>query len=183
MKKYKKYGFAAFKSGKYELAKVYFSLAKDFFLVEDLFLLISLCGCASKDPKRANFIFDLYISKKKSSIELSPLVYELENYNNNIPQQKMANIDCDLAISYEEFMDILKKKKSKEIIENLLFSRTKLVISSKKDFLNFINLLADYNMTELGIEYLEMMLSIYAWDEDIKIILNKMHKNENTNAK
>lgn len=176
MSDYKKLGNKAFKTGKFDLAKTYFSLAIDDENKEEIMFLVSLCEVAKKSRDDANLLFDFYIfniKEKRDFDNLNSLLLTIEEDTQD--EQLNEVLTKEHAIGYEEFKQVVLRHKSfKEGLEGVMVS-TKLIIKDRDNFLDFIENLLDNEMYEAGIQYFEMFIEIHgSWDEQIKVIAQKI---------
>jgi len=79
------------------------------------------------------------------------------------------------GILYEDFMQILHENNNnfKEVFENIMFS-TKVIITKKEDFLNFLDQLIDNGYNEMAMNYLENALSVYPTDLKLRELVDKV---------
>jgi hypothetical protein len=83
------------------------------------------------------------------------------------------------GILYKDFKDIINNGESfKETFENVMFS-TRVVITKKEDFIDFLENLIEHNFTEMALTYLENALSVYPSDMFLRKLLKKLLKGKN----
>jgi len=66
----------------------------------------------------------------------------------------------------------------KETFENIMFS-TKVIITEKEDFIDFLDKLIEHNFTEMALTYLENALAIYPTDILLMKLLKKLAQGKN----
>ena len=83
------------------------------------------------------------------------------------------------AISYEDFKRAVYKDGSfKKVFENIMFS-TKVMISNKDDFLEFLGNLIKNDFIDMSINYLESAAVMFGGDERIDQLFKEIQKRQN----
>ncbi len=83
-------------------------------------------------------------------------------------------IDLEDGILYQDFKALLNSGENfKDTFENIMFS-TKVIITQKEDFIDFLENLIDNGYTEMALTYLENALSVFPTDESIRKLLKKL---------
>ncbi|MBL0708099.1 MAG: hypothetical protein JJW00_03535 [Sulfurimonas sp.] len=81
-------------------------------------------------------------------------------------------LEFEDGILYKDFKSIVEKGSDfKETFENIMFS-TRVIITQKEDFIDFLGNLIEYDFAEMALTYLENAINIYSSDE----LLIKLHK-------
>ena len=87
-------------------------------------------------------------------------------------------LDFEDGILYQDFKDIVDKGESfKETFENIMFS-TRVIITKKEDFIDFLDNLIEHGFAEMALTYLENALSVYPSDELLRKLLKKLAKSK-----
>ncbi|MFT7003062.1 MAG: tetratricopeptide (TPR) repeat protein [Sulfurimonas sp.] len=87
-------------------------------------------------------------------------------------------IELEDGILYQDFKSILESGKSfKETFENIMFS-TRVIITQKEDFIDFLDNLIENDFAEMALSYLENALSVYPSDELLRKLLKKLAKSK-----
>ncbi|WP_169777670.1 histidine kinase [Campylobacter mucosalis] len=171
---YKKLGLKNFKNGRYDDALKFFSLAYEQSKDENLLFFIMLCSLAKQSPEEAKMLFEYSFSKdnrnEDNSLDEILEVLESKNIGESI-------IDEQDAISYEDFKRLSQKDGFKSVFESVMFS-TKVMISNKDDFLEFVHNLIKNDFLEMGITYLESAAMMFAGDERIDGLLREIKKRQ-----
>lgn len=85
-------------------------------------------------------------------------------------------LELEDGILYEDFKKIVDNGESfKDTFENIMFS-TKVIITSKEDFIDFLDKLIEHNYTDMALTYLENALGVYPSDEMLQKLLKKLAK-------
>ena len=87
-------------------------------------------------------------------------------------------LEFEDGILYQDFKAILDKGGSfKETFENIMFS-TRVIITQKEDFIDFLENLIEHGFAEMALTYLENALSVYPSDELLRKLLKKLAKSK-----
>jgi len=95
----------------------------------------------------------------------------LEKLTELLSEPLRDKLEEENGILYEDFMQILHENGNnfKEVFENIMFS-TKVIITKKEDFFNFLDQLIDNGYNDMAINYLENALAVYPTDmKDMKL--------------
>ncbi|MEA3228135.1 MAG: hypothetical protein U9P38_03580 [Campylobacterota bacterium] len=85
-------------------------------------------------------------------------------------------IEYEDGILYNDFKQIVAESGDfKKIFENIMFS-TKVIITSKDDFLDFLDNLIENNFEKMALTYLENTIKSYPSDELLQKLLLKLSK-------
>jgi tetratricopeptide (TPR) repeat protein len=85
-------------------------------------------------------------------------------------------LEFEDGILYQDFKAIIDSGESfKETFENIMFS-TRVIITQKDDFIDFLDNLIEHNFTEMAIGYLENALAAFPSDDSIRKLLKKLAK-------
>ena len=71
------------------------------------------------------------------------------------------------GVRYDEFLQLIEDKGSfKSAFEDIMFS-TRVILTSKDEFIAFITLLIKNNFSQMAIDYLDNTHTIFQTDQDI----------------
>ena len=137
----------------------------------------------------AEALFDYYeVLKDENSDEADTIMNELlksmdssmDKLSEIFNDPLLDKLELEDGILYNDFKNILQNGgEFKETFENIMFS-SKVIITQKDDFLDFLENLIEYNFTEMALNYLENALSVYPGDERLGRLLKKLvDKGEN----
>ncbi len=85
-------------------------------------------------------------------------------------------VELEDGILYQDFKKLVDEGGNfKEIFENIMFS-TRVIITQKEDFVDFLDKLIENNFTEMALTYLENALSVYPSDMVLRKLLKKLAK-------
>ena len=85
-------------------------------------------------------------------------------------------VEQEDGILYQDFKKILDSGESfQDTFENIMFS-TKVIITEKEDFVDFLENLIEHGYTEMALSYLENALGVYPSDVSLQKLLKKLSK-------
>jgi len=133
--------------------------------------------------EEAQVIYYYYESKKESSDNPRAMVEQLIdsltsqlNEINDIFELIDADMTLDDGIEYEDFLDLIEQKENfKEAFEDAIFS-TRVIISKKWQFIDFIKKLTDNGYYSVALDYLEAHAPMYENDQDILTLYSLLPK-------
>jgi hypothetical protein len=83
-------------------------------------------------------------------------------------------LEFEDGILYSDFKKLLDEGADfKETFENIMFS-TKVLITQKEDFIDFLEKLIENGFSEMALAYLENALSLYPTDKVLAKLLKKL---------
>lgn len=89
-------------------------------------------------------------------------------------------LEFEDGILYQDFKKILEEGgEFRETFENIMFS-TRVIITQKDDFIDFLDRLIEHDFAEMALTYLENALSIYPSDALLRKLLKKLAKGKNS---
>jgi tetratricopeptide (TPR) repeat protein len=143
---------------------------------------VLLCDIGLEFPEEAQVLYYYYESKKDSSKNpkemIEQLVTSFEAQNNYIDIFKIIETDelFSEGIEYEDFLSLIESKENfKEAFEDAIFS-TKVIISQKWQFVDFIKKLTENGYYSVALEYLETHAPLYGNDQDILTLYSLLPK-------
>lgn len=179
--KYKNIAIKAFHDGNYELAKVCFSMLYEKKDYKFILTLINICELAKTNQNEAHTLFEIVLNKMKNKENIDDLDDVIEILESNF-DGLASNLMMQNAISYSEFMSLVKDNGNfKNTFENIMFS-SKVMITNKDDLLEFLDSLIQHGFIELGLNYLESAAQIFPNDERLHILIKQIsQRQENEN--
>ena len=89
-----------------------------------------------------------------------------------------SRLEFEDGILYQDFKAIVDSGASfKETFENIMFS-TRVIITKKEDFVDFLDNLIEHGFAEMALTYLENALSVYPSDKLLRKLLKKLAKSK-----
>ena len=131
--------------------------------------------------EEAQVLYFYYQSIKNSSENIKKAMEELiSNLIVSTKDDVYELIDADLAkydgIEYEDFLTLVETKENfKEAFEDAIFS-TKVIITKKWQFIDFIKKLTDNGYYSVALNYLEAHAPAYENDQDILTLYSLLPK-------
>jgi tetratricopeptide (TPR) repeat protein len=170
---------------------------KDFFTAKTLYALafnedeedfdvkagLILCSLADEYTDEISSLFEFYsianvLDQKNAYENLLNIVDAIEQgeaiddiYNFNIEHQ-LAN---DEGISYEEFLLLVDESGDFKSVFNNVFFSTKVVITQKNDFFDFVNRLIENDYIDMALSYIENANNVFPSDDRLRELLDKIN--------
>ena len=133
----------------------------------------------------AEALFDYYEILKEDDKEQADFIMEeilqnmdgsLEKLSEVFAEPLRDRLELEDGILYQDFKAIIDEGESfKETFENIMFS-TRVIITKKEDFIDFLDNLIDNDFHEMALTYLENALSVYPSDDLLRKLLKKLAK-------
>ena len=133
----------------------------------------------------AEALFDYYEILKEDDKEQADFIMEeilqnmdgsLEKLSDVFAEPLRDRLELEDGILYQDFKAIIDEGESfKETFENIMFS-TRVIITKKEDFIDFLENLIDNDFHEMALTYLENALSVYPSDDLLRKLLKKLAK-------
>jgi len=133
----------------------------------------------------AEALFDYYEILKEDDKEQADIIMSeiLQNMDGSL--EKLSEVFSDPirqrlefedGILYSDFKQLLNEgAEFKETFENIMFS-TRVIITQKDDFVDFLDRLIEHDFAEMALTYLENALSVYPSDKLLRKLLKKLAK-------
>lgn len=158
---------------------------RDFPNSKEAFNGVILSEMAMSGEEGAEALFDYYEilreeDKEQADIVMSEILESidgsLEKLGEVFSEPLRERFEFEDGILYSDFQKLLDEGSAfKETFENIMFS-TRVMITKKEDFLDFLNKLIENNFTEMALTYLENALSVYPSDKLLYELLKKLAK-------
>ena len=126
-------------------------------------------------------LFDYYEVLREEDAEqadiiISEILDTLDGSMDELTQMMSAPLKNAIAfengISYDDFKMLVSQEGDfKKIFENIMFS-TRVIISEKEDFLDFLEHLVAHGFEEMALSYVDSALSVYKNDPKLTEIFN-----------
>jgi tetratricopeptide (TPR) repeat protein len=176
---------------KYLKAMQYFGeLSKRYPNNEEFNLYILLCDIATENEEKSNMFYDYFTVAKTDNIDnaIEYVKGMIKAYDGDIEEiTKLLNeissvaVDSLDAIDYKDFLELVKSRGSfKEAFEDIMFS-TKVAITSKDDFFDFITKLIDNDFKSSAYSYLDGFNQYFSYDTKIQELYKKLEEKTNAN--
>ncbi|MCV6608943.1 MAG: hypothetical protein OIF32_12090 [Campylobacterales bacterium] len=188
--KYKRLGKKSFQNRDYDSALKFYALAKEIKPSDkDIDIGILLSSLAYDLEDEAQAIYEFYsASKQVDKVHtyevVESLISSVESGFDSMLDPASFDEEVELneienGISYEDFKDILESEDGnfKEIFKKIIFS-TKVVITKKEDFFEFVEILIQNGYIEMALGYIDSANSVFPSDERIRDLLNLINQIE-----
>lgn len=133
----------------------------------------------------AEALFDYYEILKEEDQEAADSIMgdilqnmdgTLERLGEIFAEPLRERVELEDGILYQDFKNIIEEGESfKDTFENIMFS-TKVIITEKADFIDFLENLIDHGYADMALSYLENALSVYPSDVLLRKLLKKLAK-------
>ncbi len=121
----------------------------------------------SEDAQQADTIISEILETMDGTLD------QLGSLFDDTMKQRMAYED---GIMYKEFKELVQDDNDfNRIFENIMFS-TRVIITEKEDFVDFLDNLIDHGYKEMALGYLENALGIYPNDKQLRNLLRRLAK-------
>jgi len=155
-------------------------ILKDYPLLDEARIGVYLSDLGAESEEEAQALFDYYQmikSEKENAVDIiDGLIDSLDSSNHNI-QELLLNpiqeqIEYGDGIRYSDFLALVKSRGSfKKTFEDIMFS-TKVVITDKDEFIDFVTKLANEGFDEMALGYLDATTSLFGDDQDVLALYN-----------
>jgi len=146
---------------------------------------VILAEMAMSGEGGAEALFDYYEILKEEDKEQADIIMSniLQNMDGSLEKLREVfaepfrdRLEYEDGILYKDFKAIIDSGESfKETFENIMFS-TKVIITQREDFIDFLDNLIEHDFAEMALSYLENALSVYPSDKLLRKLLKKLAK-------
>ncbi len=137
---------------------------------------LSDLGTDSKDEAQALFdYYQIIKSENDNAVEIiDGMIDSLDTSKLYIQELLLNPIQEELeyanGVRYSDFLNLIESRGSfKVAFEDIMFS-TKVVISNKDEFINFVTQLANEGFGEMALNYLDASSKLFGNDQDILVL-------------
>ena len=179
-----------FSKEEYELAlRNYALVLKDFPSSKAAYNGAILAEMAMSGEKGAEALFDYYeILREEDAEEADTIINEilqsmdgtLEELTSLVNESVKNRLMFEDGISYNDFKEVVESEGDfKRTFENIMFS-TRVIITDKSDFVDFLTSLVDNQFNEMALSYLESALGVYPNDKELRNLLRRLAQKEDS---
>ena len=165
-----------FLQGNYTKAlRCYGLILKDYPTLDEARIGVYLSDLGIESEEEAQALFDYYQmikSEKENAVDIiDGLIENLDSSKHKLQELLVEPIEEQIeygdGIRYSDFQELVKNRGSfKETFEDIMFS-TKVVITNKDEFTDFVTQLANEGFDEMALGYLDASSSLFGNDQDI----------------
>jgi len=148
---------------------------------------VILSEMAMSGESGAEALFDYYELLREDDAENADIIIDeilhnldgaLDQIGTILSEPIKEKLTYEDGILYEDLKLLVEERGDfKEVFENIMFS-TKVIITQKDDFIDFLNNLIEHNFTDMALGYLENILAKYPTDLELIKLLQKLSINE-----
>jgi len=149
---------------------------------------VILSEMAMSGEEGAEALFDYYEILREEDKEQADLIKSeilesidgsLEKLSEIFAEPLRNRLEFEEGILYSDFQKILEEGGDfVETFENIMFS-TRVIITSKEDFIDFLDKLIEHGFAQMALTYLENALSLYPSDRLLRKLLKKLAESKN----
>jgi len=167
-----------FLQGDFENAlRSYGLILKDYPTLDEATIGVYLSDLGVENKEEAQALFDYYQAikeEKKNAVEIIDYLIEtLDSSKHEIHKlldPVEEQIDYSDGIRYSDFLILVEDRGSfKLAFEDIMFS-TKVVITNKDDFIDFVTKLGQEGFDEMALRYLDATSHLFGNDQDILVL-------------
>ncbi len=186
--KYKTLALAneSFSKSEYALALRSFALVlEDYPNSKEAYNGAILAEMAMSGEGGAEALFDYYAVLREDDAEQADVILSeiletmdgtLDQLGDILSQPLSQNLAFEDGVSYDDFKAIVDEDGDfRRIFENIMFS-TRVIITEKDDFVDFLDKLINNNYHEMALSYLEGALAVHPNDERLRELLRRLAK-------
>ena len=165
-----------FLQGNYAKAlRSYGLILKDYPTLDEAKIGVYLSDLGIESEEEAQALFDYYQmikSEKENAVDIiDGLIENLDSSKHKLQELLIEPIEEQIeysdGIRYSDFQALVKSRGSfKKTFEDIMFS-TKVVITNKDEFIDFVTQLANEGFDEMALGYLDASSSLFGNDQDI----------------
>lgn len=150
-------------------------LLKDYPLLDEAKVGVYLSDLGIDSSEEAQALFDYYYAikdEKENAVEIiDSLIRSLDNSKDALQQLLVDPIQEQLeysdGIRYSDFLELVESRGSfKKAFEDIMFS-TKVIITEKDEFIDFVKKLTSEGFDEMALSYLDASSTLFGNDQDI----------------
>lgn len=178
-----------FLAGQYsEALRDYSLVLKDYPDSKEAYNGAILSDMAMSGESAGEALFDYYTILRSEDIETADTVISeiLQTMDGTLDQlaglfqeTMKSRLDYEDGIMYTEFKELVENDSDfNRIFENIMFS-TRVIITEKEDFVDFLDNLIDHGYQEMALSYLESALGVYPNDRQLRNLLRRLAKGKN----
>ncbi len=176
-----------FLQGEYAKAlRSYGLILRDYPTLDEARIGVYLSDLGIESEEEAQALFDYYQmikSEKENAVDIiDGLIENLDSSKHKL-QELLAEpleeqIEYSDGIRYSDFKELVKSRGSfKKTFEDIMFS-TKVVITNKDEFIDFVTQLANEGFDEMALGYLDASASLFGNDQDILALYHVVRGNK-----
>jgi len=170
-----------FLKGEYQNALISYGLIlKDYPALDEAKIGVYLSDLGIESEEEAQALFDYYQvikTEKENAVDIiDGLIDTLDNSKKYIHELLLnpiqEQVEYGNGIRYSDFLLLIENRGSfKKAFEDIMFS-TKVVITEKDEFIDFVTQLANEGFDEMALNYLDATTALFGDDQDVLALYN-----------
>ncbi|WP_296824093.1 hypothetical protein [Sulfurovum sp.] len=170
-----------FLKGDYRNAlRSYGLILKDYPLLDEAKIGVYLSDLGIESEEEAQALFDYYQlikNEKENAVDIiDGLIDSLDSSKHKLQELLLdplqEEVEYGEGIRYSDFLKLIEDRGSfKQAFEDIMFS-TKVVITDKDEFIDFVTQLANEGFDEMALGYLDATTSLFGDDQDVLALYN-----------
>ena len=170
-----------FLKGDYENAlRSYGLILKDYPALDEAKIGVYLSDLGIESEEEAQALFDYYQvikTEKDNAVDIIDGLIDSLDTSKQYIQQLLLNpvqeqVEYGDGIRYSDFLLLIESRGSfKKAFEDIMFS-TKVIITEKDEFIDFVTQLANEGFDEMALNYLDATTSLFGDDQDVLALYN-----------
>jgi hypothetical protein len=150
-------------------------ILKDYPKLDEAKIGVYLSDLGIESEEEAQALFDYYQmikSEKENAVDIiDGLIENLDSSKHKLQELLVEPLEEQIeygdGIRYIDFLELVKSRGSfKKTFEDIMFS-TKVVITNKDEFIDFVTQLANEGFDEMALGYLDASTNLFGNDQDI----------------
>jgi len=176
-----------FLQGEYAKAlRSYGLILRDYPTLDEARIGVYLSDLGIESEEEAQALFDYYQmikSEKENAVDIiDGLIENLDSSKHRLQELLVEPLEEQIeysdGIRYSDFKELVKSRGSfKKTFEDIMFS-TKVVITNKDEFIDFVTQLAHEGFDEMALGYLDASASLFGNDQDILALYHVVRGNK-----
>jgi len=170
-----------FLKGDYRNAlRSYGLILKDYPSLDEAKIGVYLSDLGTESEEEAQALFDYYQvikSEKENAVDIiDGLIESLDSSKHKLQEFLLdplqEQVEYEDGIRYSDFLKLIESRGSfRKAFEDIMFS-TKVVITDKDEFIDFVTQLANEGFDEMALGYLDATTSLFGDDQDVLALYN-----------
>ncbi len=155
-------------------------ILKDYPLLDDAKVGVYLSDLGTESEEEAQALFDYYQvikSEQKNAVDIIDGLIDSLDYSKHKLQELLVDpikeqVEYGDGIRYSDFIQLIESRGSfKKAFEDIMFS-TKVVITDKDEFIDFVTQLSNEGFDEMALGYLDATTKLFGDDQDVLALYN-----------
>ncbi len=177
---------AEFLKGEYPKSLISYGLIlKDYPMLDEAKMGVYLSDLGTDNEVEAQALFDYYQmikTEKTNAVDIIEGLIDSIDVTNQSIQNLLLNpmqeqIEYGDGIRYSDFLTLVESRGSfKKTFEDIMFS-TKVIITDKDEFIDFVTQLSNEGFDEMALGYLDATTNLFGNDQDVLALYNVVRGN------